>query len=209
MINKIIVISIIFFTVFSNAQTKAVTENGEEVILYKDNSWRFVNDSLNVVVEIIKNDEIFLKNSNSSFLVKSSKTNIGVWINPKEWNFIKAKTESPAELTFNNKDFEIYGMLLTEKTEIPVETLIGIAFENALEVSSDVQIIEKEYRNVNGLDVVMMKLKGTIQGVKFIYFGYYYSNSEGTYQFLTYTSQKLFDQNENEMLKLLNGLVEY
>ena len=199
----------ILFTILSNAQTKAVTENGDEVILYKDNSWRFVNDSLNVVIEILKNDEIFLKDSNSSFLVKSSKTDIGVWLNPKKWNFTKAKTDSPAEFTFENKDLDIYGMLITEKIEIPVETLIGIAFENAIEVSSDVQIIEKEYRNVNGLEVIMMKMKGSIQGVKFIYFGYYFSNLEGTYQFLTYTSQKQFDQFEDEMLKLLNGFTEY
>ena len=62
---------------------------------------------------------------------------------------------------------------------------------------------------MNGLEVIMMKIKGTIQGIKFIYYGYYFSNSEGTYQLLTYTSQNLFSQNENEMLKLLNGFTEY
>ena len=78
-------------------------------------------------------------------------------------------------------------MLIAEKTEIDVELLTNIAYENALEAAPDVKIVQKEYRTVNGLEVVMMKMSGTIQGVKFIYFGYYYSSAEGAFQFLTYT----------------------
>ncbi len=99
--------------------------------------------------------------------------------------------------------------MITEKMELPVESLAEVAYENALEAAPDVKIVEKEYRNVNGVDVIMMKMEGTIKGVKFVYFGYYYSNSEGAYQFLTYTSQNLFDEYKNDMIKLLNGFIEY
>jgi hypothetical protein len=174
MLKKLILLGALSLTVLTNAQINAVTENGDKVILYKNNSWTYLNDSLNVAIKILKNKKLFTKNKKSSFLVKSSKTNIGIWINPKNWNFSKAEPDSPSEFSFNHKKLDIYGMLISEKTEIPVESLINIAYNNALEAAPDAKIVEKEYRKVNGREVIMMKMKGTIQGIKFIYYGYYY-----------------------------------
>jgi hypothetical protein len=209
MIKQLITLGTLFFTLLSNAQINAVTENGDEVLLYKDNTWKYSNESLNETVEILRNDKPFTKEKKSSFLVKSSKTNIGVWINPKDWGFSKSKTDSPSEFNFNHKQLDVYGMLIAEKTEVTVEALTDIAYENALEAAPDIKIVEKEYRTVNGLEVIMMKMKGTIQGIKFIYFGYYFSNAQGAFQFLTYTSQNVFNEYKNDMLHLLNGLTEY
>ena len=209
MIKQLITLGTLFFTLLSNAQINAVTENGDEVLLYKDNTWKYSNESLNETVEILRNDKPFTKEKKSSFLVKSSKTNIGVWINPKDWGFSKSKTDSPSEFNFNHKQLDVYGMLIAEKTEVTVEALTDIAYENALEAAPDIKIVEKEYRTVNGLEVIMMKMNGTIQGIKFIYFGYYFSNAQGAFQFLTYTSQNVFNEYKNDMLHLLNGLTEY
>ena len=209
MIKQLITLGTLFFTLLSNAQINAVTENGDEVLLYKDNTWKYSNESLNETVEILRNDKPFTKEKKSSFLVKSSKTNLGVWINPKDWGFSKSKTDSPSEFNFNHKQLDVYGMLIAEKTEVTVEALTDIAYENALEAAPDIKIVEKEYRTVNGLEVIMMKMKGTIQGIKFIYFGYYFSNAQGAFQFLTYTSQNVFNEYKNDMLHLLNGLTEY
>ena len=209
MIKQLITLGTLFFTLLSNAQINTVTENGDEVLLYKDNTWKYSNESLNETVEILRNDKPFTKEKKSSFLVKSSKTNIGVWINPKDWGFSKSKTDSPSEFNFNHKQLDVYGMLIAEKTEVTVEALTDIAYENALEAAPDIKIVEKEYRTVNGLEVIMMKMKGTIQGIKFIYFGYYFSNAQGAFQFLTYTSQNVFNEYKNDMLHLLNGLTEY
>ena len=209
MIKQLITLGTLFFTLLINAQINSVTENGDEVLLYKDNTWKYSNESLNETVEILRNDKPFTKEKKSSFLVKSSKTNIGVWINPKDWGFSKSKTDSPSEFNFNHKQLDVYGMLIAEKTEVTVEALTDIAYENALEAAPDIKIVEKEYRTVNGLEVIMMKMKGTIQGIKFIYFGYYFSNAQGAFQFLTYTSQNVFNEYKNDMLHLLNGLTEY
>jgi len=209
MIKNLITLAILLLTISSFAQLNAVTENGDEVLLYKNNTWKYANDSLTAAIEMTRNDKLFTKDNTSSFLVKSSKTNIGVWMNPKDWNFTKETSGGPSEFSFNHKELDIYGMLIVEKAEIPVESLIDIAYNNAIEVAPDIKLVEKEYRSVNGQEVVMMKMKGTIQGIKFIYYGYYYSNSEGAYQFLTYTSQNLFNEYEEDMLKLLNGFSEY
>ena len=70
------------------------------------------------------------------------------------------------------------------------------------------KIIKEEYRTINGVKVIMMQMPGTIQGIKFTYYSYYYSNSNGSVQFLTYTSQNLFETYKKKMEDLLNGLVE-
>lgn len=99
-------------------------------------------------------------------------------------------------------------MILSEKIEIPLETLKSIAVENAKSVAPDLSIVKEEYRTVNGLKLLLMQMNGTMQGVKFSYYGYYYSNNQGTVQFITYTSQNLMDSYIPEIEKLLNGIVE-
>ena len=83
---------------------------------------------------------------------------------------------------------------------------MDIAFNNAKKVAPDVQIVTKEKRLVKDKTIHFMQMKGTIQGIKFTYLGYYYSDSHGSLQFLTYTSQNLLENYRAEMENLLNGL---
>ena len=53
------------------------------------------------------------------------------------------------------------------------------------------RLSKSRYRIVNGIEVLMMQMSGTIQGMRFTYYGYYYSNSNGTIQLLTYTGENL------------------
>jgi hypothetical protein len=41
-----------------------------------------------------------------------------------------------------------------------------------------------------------------------VYFGYYYSNSNGTVQLLSYSSEQYFDSIQKELENFLNGIVE-
>ncbi len=68
--------------------------------------------------------------------------------------------------------------------------------------------MKEEYRMVNGIKVLMLQMEGTTQGIKFTYLGYYYSNSNGSVQFVTYTSQSLFAKFKAQSEELLNGIVE-
>jgi len=51
-------------------------------------------------------------------------------------------------------------------------------------------------------------MNGTMQGIKVSYYGYYFSNNNGTLQFLTYTSQNLLSDYIDEIEDLLNGFIE-
>lgn len=207
---KKIILVFLFLSVLINvnAQQKAVTETGDEVILFEDGTWSYQNPNKQAEESVVQtNPKIFKKDSDASFLLKSNKVDYGFWINPKVWSFKKAVDNKEAEYQLYRKKGDLYGMIITEKIEIPIETLKSIAFQNGQKAAPDLKIIKEEYRIVNGQKVVFLQMDGTIQGVKFSYYGYYFSNINGTVQFITYTSQNLLADFKEECDKLLNGLV--
>ena len=99
-------------------------------------------------------------------------------------------------------------MIISEKMEIPLETLKSIALNNGRKAAPDLKITKEEYRIVNGAKVLLLQMNGTMQGIKFSYYGYYFSNSNGTVQFVTYTSTNLITSYLPKIELLLNGIVE-
>lgn len=194
--------------VFVHAQQKAVTETGEEVILYNDGTWKYQNENALEEKEIPTNSTEFKKDDNSTFLLKSNVLNMGFWLNPKKWSFKKATDNPEAEYNFQLKEGDLYGLVISEKVEIPLVALRSIALENGKAVAPDLKIVKEEYRTVNNLKVLLLQMNGTFQGIKVSYYGYYFSNPKGTIQFLTYTSQNLMADYQKESEILLNGLVE-
>lgn len=196
---------LLFATITIYAQKQAVTENGEEVILNTDGTWEYKNESDEVVIDIVTNPNPFTKTENASFLLKSTKLDIGVWLDPKKWAFNKAEENPDAEYELQLRGEDLYAMILTEKVEMPMETLRNIAVNNGKEVSPDLQVVKEEYRTVNEVKVLLLEMDGSMQGIKFTYYGYYFSNDSGTVQFITYTSQKLMDEYQAQCEELLNG----
>lgn len=199
---------LIITTQLIHAQINAVTENGDEVLLFEDGKWKYLKEEIVEQVIIPVNKTKFFKGEKSTFLVKSKKLNIGIWINPKSWSFTKGTENDAFEFQFQKKGDDLYAMLITEKMQIPIETLKGIAVENAKSVAPDIEVINEEYRMVNGIKVFMMQMSGTIKGMRFTYYGYYYSNDNGTIQLLTYTGESLFPNYLNDIEEFVNGLVE-
>ncbi|PHR71898.1 MAG: hypothetical protein COA67_05775 [Lutibacter sp.] len=191
----------------AHTQQKAITEIGEEVILYDNGTWKYQNQEDFEETEIPTNTMQFTKGENATFLLKSSKFDVGFWINPKKWSFEKAINNSDAEYELTLKDGDLYSMILTEKIEIPIEKLRSIALENAKVSAPDIEVVKEEYRIVNGTKVLLLQMNGTIQGIEFSYYGYYFSSDKGTLQFITYTSQSLLNEYKGECEELLNGFV--
>lgn len=185
------------------SQIKAVTENGDEVMLSSDGTWVFINKNDSVTTNIKKNETKFVKSPKASFFVKSSRLNAGVNLNPKEWKF--KKQDEDAEYFFQHKELDLYGMLITESIQISIENLKDIALENAQKVAPDAKISQIEYRTVNGTEVLLLQIDGTIKGTKFTYYGYYFSNESGTVQFVSYTGSNLFKKHQAELELFLNG----
>jgi hypothetical protein len=204
----LVIVAALMIQVYGYSQTKALTSDGNEVLLFNDGTWKYVDGkSANESREILTNASIFKKNAASSFEVKSKKVNASVFINPKKWKFTPGESGDAGEYDFDFRNGDVYGMIITERTEIPLEALKDIAVKNARDVAPDIDVAEEEYRMVNNKKVLCLQMNGTIKGIQFSYFGYYFSSPNGTIQFLTYTSKNLFLDNRNEMQELLNGLV--
>ena len=205
---KLSLLIICLYATNSYTQIKAVTESGDEVVLFDDNTWKYIDDSLSEAKEIPTNNFKFRKDRKATFLVKSKRIDIGIWLNTKEWSFKKAKSNEAAELTFELKNGDLYAMIISEKAQIPLLSLRELAISNAKEVAPDVKIDSEEYRTINGTKILMLQMSGTTQGVKFKYYSYYYSSSKGVAQIVTYTALNLFEDYKDKMERLLNGFME-
>ena len=191
---------------FSIASQKALTEEGDVVILNEDGTWLYEDGKPSNEIEIPTNPSVFLNNSKSNFALKSTKTKAVFAINPKKWTFKKNSADhDAAEYTFKLKNSDLYGMAISEQLEIKVEELVKIAFDNAKTAAPDAKIVKKEYRMVNGKKVIYMEIVGTIQSITFKYLGYYYSDSSGSTQYLTYTGLALENKYKEEINNFLNG----
>ena len=204
---KLFVTILLLLAATSYASQKAITDTGEEVILNSDGTWEY-SDKAQKATKIIETNKInFERPRSSSFLLKSIKNNSAYWINTDKWSFKKAKDNTSAEYTFKLKGKDLYGMAINEGMEIPLESLGNIAVSNARKVAPDAKSVKKEFRIVNGNKVLYMEINGTIQGLKFTYLGYYYSDASGVTQFVTYTATNLVDKYKSEINNFLNGLV--
>lgn len=205
---KIIVALAFLGCITLSAQQKAVTELGEEVLLYQNGTWKYANVEDEIAKDTPVNPDPFVKDEDATFLLKSKVTNVGVWLDPTEWSFQKSKDNPEAEYELQLKGEDLYGMIITEKLEIPIENLKEIALENGRDAAPDLEVIQEEYRTVNDQKVLFLQLNGTLQGIKFTYYGYYYSSPTGTVQFITYTSQGLLKSYIEDCEKILNGFVK-
>jgi len=110
-------------------------------------------------------------------------------------------------VSLNLLDGDVYAMILFEEMEIPVENLANIAVSNAVAAAPDVVVAGKEYRKVNDNDIIWMRMEGSPQGMKIVYYSYYCSNFKGSLQFVTFTGQNIIDRYQKDIEDLLNGLI--
>ncbi|MCO5232392.1 MAG: hypothetical protein LC105_09755 [Chitinophagales bacterium] len=192
----------------ANAQIRAVTSEGDEVLLHENGQWEYFKESPNELIEIPNNEQSYVKDKKATFLVKSNVLkNVGIWINPKVWSFKKGEEGGITEYEFDKKGDDLFAMMISEKSQIPLETLKQLAFENARSVAPDMKVLKEEYRTVNNTEVIMMQMAGTIQGTRFSYFGYYFSNKDGVVQLLAYCTENLFNGYISDIETFLNGFV--
>ena len=196
----------IIITSCGYAQTKAVTDKGDEVFLYDNGTWKYIKEQR--TVPIATNPTVFSRNTTADFLLKSTRFNVGFWLNPEKWTFKKGEATEASEYRLQFKGGDLYGQIVTEKLQISLKALKEIALTNTRKVAPDVVVTKQEYRTVNGLNVLHLEFSGTVQDIKFSYFSYYFSNVNGTVQYLVYSSDKLLQANIADCQELLNGLVE-
>jgi len=201
-----VIVIILLLATTGYATQKAITDTGEEVILNSDGTWIFTNNPKSKEKAINTNETEFKRPDSSTFLLKSTNNNSAFWVNTNKWSFKKATGNTEAEYELELKGNDLYGMVITEAIDIPVESLTDIVLTNAKSAAPDIEITEREYRYVNGNKVIYMVMSGTMQGIKVTFLGYYYSDASGSTQLLTYTGSNLVGKHKTEITDFLNGL---
>jgi hypothetical protein len=180
------------------------TDTGEKVILYSDGRWSYAErDSLRES-EIPTNPKPFKKSKSADFLLKSTRTSTGFWMNPKEWTYTTPGDGASAEYELDHKNGSLYALIITEHLDLSLNALGNIALENA----RDDEVTSKEYRTDNGKKLLMMRMVGTISDIRFSYVGYYYTAKGISVQYLAYSSETFMEENLSTVEELLNGLVD-
>jgi len=178
---------------------KAKTEDGKEVILYPDSTWKYVK------TEKPQSTSPIIKYQPSKKLVKGKRETYGIWLDENKWRIAEVKFNPTAEFCFAHTAGDAYAMIIEERIQMPLETLKNAVFENAKKAAPDAQIIFEEKRTINNYEVLYMKMKGTVQSIPFTYLGCYYAGNAGTIQLITFTAQDLFDKFESDFIDFING----
>ncbi len=177
------------------------TENGREIILNADGTWKYASETLPKTAKGVG----FNRAAGATKVLKSDRGAFSVWYDETKWH-LDSRSPEPGIRSFSLRRGDGYGYLIAEEIELPLLSLKKIALENAREFAPDAKIVFEETRTVNGKEVLCMKIEGTIEEVPFRYLGYYYAGKQGTVQFLTFTSQRLFEKYESDFVSFLNGL---
>lgn len=190
----------------ANAQnpTRARTESGREVLLYPDGTWKYAE----VATREPTRPGAFNRPATADKAVTSQKVAFKIWIDQSKWKESRKASEA-VEFQFAYVTGDAYAMAITERLSIPLSSLKEIAVTNAKGVAPDIRVVLEEERTVNGLKVMCLVMEGTVKGIGFTYYGYYYSDKTGTIQLVTYTGQTLFQEFKPELTKFLNGLEAY
>ena len=185
---------------YAQGPTKARTESGKEVILYPDGTWKYAPETAQP-----KRDSIYTKPASARASSTPDRGDFVIWYDESKWQLEK-RTSDDGNTHLRLLRSDGYAMIISEGIPIPIASLRKIALENAKTAATDARIVSEETRMVNGKEVLAMVIDGTINQIPFRYYGYYYSGKQGTIQFITYTSQNLFDKYKKDFTDLLNGL---
>ncbi|MCT4590046.1 MAG: hypothetical protein N4A71_19630 [Carboxylicivirga sp.] len=202
------------------AQVQAVTEYGDTIYVYDNGTWTFEPqndmpelanefDFLNEALDIdtLENNFKVSKKANKQLVNKYKQ--FTVKYDDKIWKRVPpASLNDEAEFALQGRNLDIWCVVISEETSIDVDKLFKIA-KNTMEEStgSKVEIEKLELRKVNGAEVLRAKMHADFSGLSFVFDTYYFSNEEGSVQFTTWTSNKLWERHQDEIIELLNGFV--
>ena len=199
---SLLLVFIVGSTVLGQTQIKARTESGKEVILLPDGTWKYAPEPTKDAPRVVN------KPVGATTLYKAPRGSFGIWYDDTKW-LLKKEPDDSGRVQFKLKRGDAYALILIEEIGIPLATLKEAAFENAKAAAPDARIIFEESRTVNKQEVLCMKIDGTVKGIPFRYYGYYYGGKQGSIQLLTFTGQEIFAKYEQDLTEFLNGLEIY
>jgi hypothetical protein len=136
---------------------------------------------------------------------KTQKGQFSIWVDTSKWQ-LASQTMGNAEYMFTHKNGDGFAVIIPERLTFSLAGLKEIVLQLARQAAPDAKISAEEMRVVNGQKILSLKMEGTIKGLTFVYYGYYYTGEAGTIQVVTYTAKSLLKEYEQDFTDFLSGL---
>lgn len=172
-------------------------DDGQQVVLFPDGSWKEFRGNLRP------------QNQLQRFVVGSDDA-YGVWYSPDSWTVPSAMGSPEYDLAFVHMSKGAYAYVLYGKEKLTLESLRDYAWYNARRVIDESKISYDKQLEINGQQVLCLKIEGWYYGepeAPLVYYGYYYTGDMGSIQFVVYTTESLFQSLQQEIKALLNGFI--
>jgi hypothetical protein len=192
------------FAFQAGAQVTAITEEGRAVLLFSNGTWRYLNDSVRVSTLDLPHYTI---PGNSTRLLKGKETPYELWYNAEKWNLLPDTVYENSEYAFEYDNGELIAMMITERMQVPLNTIKEAATGSFKRKGSECRIAEEQKIMVNGTEGLLLKIDALVDGIPVSYLNGYFSTREGTFQLITYTAYNLFDRHRKAMMELICGFV--
>ncbi|HPG34032.1 MAG TPA: DUF2059 domain-containing protein [Lentimicrobium sp.] len=151
--------------------------------------------------------KILCAKSNRTMTQGSPEYKYSVHYDAQKWDIVPNETVNPiADLTFSSKNQEVYAVLIAETEIFTIQQLKAAAIYNMSKASKETRTESTGLRNVNGKEMLCMKISCKIDGDTYKYYNYYYAGDWGILQFIVMTTPENYDNNLKDMEDLLSGI---
>lgn len=194
------------------AQERAVTLDGDTVILKPDGSWLLLENykpAANFANPKNPGTAVTKPEKATDYVSEAPKRYV-LWYNEEIWQKIRSKqVNRQADVALKMIDRPAYATVIYERLQVPMDELPDAHFTNVKRMAVNAQQLSKGYRVVNGDTMATSKVKASPNETKsnFVYRSYYYSNEQGSLQLHVFTSRRFYPELKAKLEGLLNGLV--
>jgi hypothetical protein len=148
------------------AQERATTSSGRTVLLYPNGTWKYADS-----VPASKGASGERKRpASATARLDFLRGKASLHYDPTKWQ--EQQSSEPGRLQLEHIDGGGYAMIIGERLQMPLAGLRDLALANAKNAAPDAQIVSEETRRVNGHDVMVLQIRGTLQTIRFVYLGY-------------------------------------
>jgi len=158
-----------------------VQVDGNEIIIYDDNSWEYSGDQVSA--------------PDNCTVVASDVLPVSVCLDPDQWQL--ANLNGAEEHGFQNKNYDMYVLMITEKEVIEMEPLKNAILTNAQKAAklNKVTTLEDEQVSVSGHPFGHIVYRTTVDGIDVTYSNHYTNfPGKGSLQIVSFAGSGQFDE---------------
>ncbi len=131
--------------------------------------------------------------------------NISLKYDPDHWKQTAPGTDGQVALEHSSGD--AHAIVIAERIQLPLGAVEDIALENAQTVDPKAEVVFRQQRRINGVDIRFAKIEARVNEVPMVYWGCSYGGEYGAVQVVTYAAKTLWAGYEKEFTDFLNGFM--